>query len=174
MNTPADSDSNVAAPAVLNKKQIIAALIFLAIAIGMAQVVPTVEIAWVTAILLFTIYLFAFEVVGVDVAAATVMVLLGLTTLLAPVLGLDAGLVDLEHLFDGFGSNAVISIIAVMIIGAGLDKTGLMSRLASFILRIGGRHAPSNGLGVLLLRSRGRRWTYRGVSRQFHQVRRVP
>jgi di/tricarboxylate transporter len=32
----------------------------------------------------------------------------------------------------------VISIIAVMIIGASLDKTGLMSNVASFILKIGG------------------------------------
>jgi hypothetical protein len=32
----------------------------------------------------------------------------------------------------------VISIIAVMIIGAGLDKTGIMSRVAAFIMRIGG------------------------------------
>ncbi|RMG58935.1 MAG: SLC13 family permease, partial [Gammaproteobacteria bacterium] len=39
----------------------------------------------------------------------------------------------------GFSSNAVISIIAVMIIGAGLDKTGLMSKVAGFILKVGGR-----------------------------------
>jgi Na+/H+ antiporter NhaD/arsenite permease-like protein len=32
----------------------------------------------------------------------------------------------------------VISIIAVMIIGAGLDKTGIMSTVAAFILRVGG------------------------------------
>jgi di/tricarboxylate transporter len=97
-----------------------------------------VEIAWVSTILLLTIYLFAFEVVGVDVAAATVMVLLGLTSLLAPLMGLSQGLVDTMHLFDGFSSNAVISIIAVMIIGAGLDKTGVMSKVASFILKVGG------------------------------------
>ena len=46
---------------------------------------------------------------------------------------------DTRHLFDGFSSNAVISIIAVMIIGAGLDKTGLMSKVASFILEVGGK-----------------------------------
>ncbi|MCB1775590.1 MAG: SLC13 family permease, partial [Gammaproteobacteria bacterium] len=34
--------------------------------------------------------------------------------------------------------NAVISIIAVMIIGAGLDKTGIMTKVAAFILKIGG------------------------------------
>jgi di/tricarboxylate transporter len=122
----------------LNHKQLIAAGVFLAAAIGLAFVVPSIEIAWVTAILVLTIYLFAFEVVGVDVAAATVMVLLGLTSLLAPVMGLETGLVDTKHLFDGFSSNAVISIIAVMIIGAGLDKTGIMSQVAAFILKIGG------------------------------------
>lgn len=122
----------------LSTKQLVAAGLFILMALWLSMVVPSVEIAWVTAILLFTIYLFAFEVVGVDVAAATVMVLLGLTSLLAPLMGLQAGLVDNTHLFDGFSSNAVISIIAVMIIGAGLDKTGVMTKVAAFILKIGG------------------------------------
>jgi len=120
------------------RKQIIAGIIFALLAVYVASIVPTVEIAWVSAILILTIYLFAFEVVGVDVAAASVMVLLGLTSLLAPVMGLSGGLVDNKHLFDGFSSNAVISIIAVMIIGAGLDRTGLMSKVAAFILKVGG------------------------------------
>ena len=122
----------------VNKKLLIAGTLFALLAIYLSTVVPSVEIAWVTAILLFTIYLFAFEVVGVDVAAATIMVLLGLTSLFAPLMGLTAGLVDNTHLFDGFSSNAVISIIAVMIIGAGLDKTGIMTKVAGFILRVGG------------------------------------
>jgi di/tricarboxylate transporter len=88
--------------------------------------------------LLLTIYLFAFEVVSVDLAAITIMVLLGLSSLLAPVMGLEQGLVDTRHLFDGFSSNAVMSIIAVMIIGAGLDRTGIMSKVAGFILKVGG------------------------------------
>ncbi|MEW8586219.1 MAG: SLC13 family permease [Candidatus Thiodiazotropha sp.] len=104
----------------------------------MAALSPTIEIAWVGAILMLTIYLFAFEVVGVDVAAASIMVLLGLSSLLAPFMGLEQGLVDNRHLFDGFSSNAVISIIAVMIIGAGLDRTGIMNSVASFILKVGG------------------------------------
>jgi di/tricarboxylate transporter len=119
-------------------KQWIAAGIFALVALYVASVVPTVEIAWVSALLLLTIYLFAFEVVGVDVAAASVMVLLGLTSLFAPAMGLQQGLIDNKQLFDGFASNAVISIIAVMIIGAGLDKTGLMGKVANFILKVGG------------------------------------
>jgi len=119
-------------------KKDLAAVLFAVAAIWLAGVVPSVEIAWVMGFLVLTVYLFAFEVVGVDVAAVTVMVLLGLTSLLAPWMGLEQGLVSTAHLFDGFSSNAVISIIAVMIIGAGLDRTGLMSRVAGFIMRVGG------------------------------------
>lgn len=119
-------------------KQMVAAAIFFAAALGLASVVPSIEIAWVTGILMLTIYLFAFEVVGVDVAAVSVMVLIGLSSLFAPIMGLQEGLVDTSRLFDGFSSNAVMSIIAVMIIGAGLDKTGLMTKVAGFILKIGG------------------------------------
>ncbi len=122
----------------LPMKQLLAAGIFALMAIGLAFVSPSTEVAWVVAILVLTIYLFAFEIVDVDVAAVCIMVLLGLTSLFAPLMGLKQGLVDNQHLFDGFGSNAVMSIIAVMIIGAGLDKTGLMSKVAAFILKIGG------------------------------------
>ena len=123
----------------LTLPRVVAAVIFAAFGFWLSRVVPTIEIAWVSAFLLLTIYLFVFEIVEVDVAAVTIMVLLGLTTLLAPWMGLEEGLVDNMRLFDGFASNAVISIIAVMIIGAGLDRTGLMSKVAAFILRIGGK-----------------------------------
>ena len=82
----------------------------------------------VLAVLAITIALFVFEVVRVDVVALSVMVLLGLL-----------GLVPSDQLFNGFASNAVISIIAVMILGAGLDRTGVMTVVAAFILRIGGK-----------------------------------
>ena len=138
MTTLADEES-VAAPGKLSGPRLwIAPLIFALAALYMSTLVPSIEIAWVTAMLLLTIYLFAFEVVSVDLAAITIMVLLGLSSLLAPVMGLEKGLVDTRHLFDGFSSNAVMSIIAVMIIGAGLDKTGIMSKVAGFILKVGG------------------------------------
>jgi len=87
----------------------------------------TVDMMLVLAVLLITIGLFVFEVVRIDVVALSVMVLLGLL-----------GLVPSDQLFNGFASNAVISIIAVMILGAGLDRTGVMTVVAAFILRIGG------------------------------------
>ena len=106
----------------------------------------TGEMIAVMAILLFAMYLFAFEVVRVDVAAIIIMVLIGLSVLIP---GYE-GLVPPEQLFDGYSSNAVMSIIAVMIIGAGLDRTGMMSQLASKILRYGGR---TEGRIILIISS---------------------
>ena len=94
-----------------------------------------IEMIGVMVILLLTICLFAFEIVRVDVAAVSIMVLIGLTALIP---GYD-GLVSPDQLFSGYSSNAVISIMAVMIIGAGLDRTGLMGQPAGKILKLGGR-----------------------------------
>lgn len=88
----------------------------------------------VLAVLGITVLMFVTEFFRIDFTAIIVMVALGL---LSQVPGLG-NLADPLHLFDGFASNAVISIIAVMIIGAGLDKTGLMSKVASVILKYGG------------------------------------
>ncbi|MEM9636956.1 MAG: SLC13 family permease [Pseudomonadota bacterium] len=94
----------------------------------------TFEMSVVLGLLGFTIFLFVSEIVRIDVAAALVMVLLGALSYLP---GLS-NLADVQSLFAGFSSNAVVSIIAVMIIGAGLDKTGLMSKVAALILKRGG------------------------------------
>ncbi len=87
----------------------------------------TFEMITVLVILAGAVALFVTEVVRIDVAAIVIMVVIGLS-----------GLVGADDLFAGFASNAVISIIAVMILGAGLDRVGVMRRVAAFLLRIGG------------------------------------
>ena len=100
----------------------------------MESLVLTYEMMAVLALLALTVFLFVSEIVRIDLAAVLVMVLLGALSYL-PGLG---NLADVSELFTGFSSNAVMSIIAVMIIGAGLDKTGLMSKVAALILKRGG------------------------------------
>jgi len=80
------------------------------------------------AILAFVIVLFVFEWVRVDVVGIIMMVLLPLIGLVTP-----------QQAFSGLSSNAVVSIIAVIIIGAGLDKTGVMNKVAAPIIKLGGR-----------------------------------
>ena len=90
----------------------------------------TGDMMLVLVVLSATIGLFVSELVRVDIAAILVMVVIGLL-----------GLVPANELFDGFASNAVLSIIAVMILGAGLDRTGVMSVVAAYILKVGGKTA---------------------------------
>jgi di/tricarboxylate transporter len=100
----------------------------------MENLVFTFEMGVVTAILAFTIFLFVSEIIRIDLAAILILVLLGI---ISYVPGLSK-LADPTRLFDGFASNAVISIIAVMIVGAGLDRTGIMNKVAAVILKRGG------------------------------------
>ena len=94
----------------------------------------TLPMSVVLGLLAFTVFLFVSEVVRIDFAAILVMILLGLLSQLP---GLSS-LANVSELFNGLASNAVVSIIAVMIVGAGLDKTGLMSTVAALILKKGG------------------------------------
>jgi di/tricarboxylate transporter len=79
-------------------------------------------------VLVFVIVLFVFEWVRVDVVGIIMMVLLPLIGLVSP-----------KDAFVGLSSNAVCSIIAVIIIGAGLDKTGVMNQVAGPIIRFAGK-----------------------------------
>lgn len=88
----------------------------------------TPEIITVLAVLVFAIVLFIFEWVRVDVVGIIMMVLLPLLGLVTP-----------QQAISGLSSNAVVSIIAVIIIGAGLDKTGVMNSMARIILRFAGK-----------------------------------
>ena len=84
----------------------------------------TTDMKLVLGLVLFTMVMFLFERIRADVVALVVLVLLGLS-----------GLVEPELLFNGFSGNAVISIVATMILGAGLDRTGALNRLAGWLLR---------------------------------------
>jgi di/tricarboxylate transporter len=93
---------------------------------GLKQLM-TVEIALTLAVLLVTVLLFVFEVLRVDVIA--ILVMLSLAWL---------GLVTPAQAFSGMASNAVISMIAVMILGAGIDRSGIMNRLVRPVLKLAG------------------------------------
>ena len=84
----------------------------------------TSDMQLVLGLVFFTMVMFLFDRIRADVVALVVLVVLGLTGLIAP-----------EDLFGGFSSDAVMNVIATMILGAGLDRTGALNRLASWLLR---------------------------------------
>lgn len=89
----------------------------------------TTEMVLVMGMIALAVFLFIVEWVRVDVVAI-------LMTVSLPLLGL----VTPAEAFVGFSSNAVISIIAVIIIGAGLDKTGLINNIVGPIVKVAGKN----------------------------------
>jgi di/tricarboxylate transporter len=87
----------------------------------------TIEMILVMGMIGLAIFLFVVEWVRVDVVAILMMVGLPLLHLVTP-----------KEAFVGLSSNAVVSIIAVIIIGAGLDRTGIINRLVTPIVRLAG------------------------------------
>ncbi len=85
----------------------------------MDQAVLTVLI-----ILGVTVVLMVFEILRIDMVALICMLALGWTGILTP-----------QETLSGFSSNAVIAILAIMILGQGIAKTGLMDRYSQFILK---------------------------------------
>jgi di/tricarboxylate transporter len=85
------------------------------------------EIILTFVVLGITIFLFVSEWLRVDVIALLVMLSL-------PWLGL----VEPHEALAGLSSNAVVSIIGVMILGYGVDRSGIMAKVTRPILRVGG------------------------------------
>ncbi|MBN2720683.1 MAG: SLC13 family permease [Proteobacteria bacterium] len=88
------------------------------------------ETTIVLTILAATVLLLILDILPMDLVALLCMLALGWTGILAP----------LESL-SGFSSNAVIAMIAVMVLGKGLEKTGVTDRFARVVARFGGQSA---------------------------------
>ena len=99
----------------------------------------TLDMILVIGILLFTTVLSLSSFIRIDVVAVLVLLVLGVTQLLPP-----------DLLFSGFSSEAVIALIATMIIGAGLEKAGMAIKLSRWILRLGHEH-PKEISRVLMI-----------------------
>ncbi len=89
--------------------------------------VLTHDMMLVLGLLGFTVLMLVLEWIRADLIALLIVVAIGITRL-----------IPVEQLFEGFAGNAVISLLAVMIMGAGLDRTGVLNKAASLILRLSG------------------------------------
>jgi di/tricarboxylate transporter len=97
----------------------------------------TPEMILVLALVAFTMFMLVLEWIRADMVALLVVVVIGLT-----------GLIPSERVFDGFAGNAVIAIIAIMIMGAGLDRAGVLSLTANFVMRMA--RGKESRLGVVI------------------------
>jgi di/tricarboxylate transporter len=89
--------------------------------------VLTTEMITVFAVLGMVIVLLVFNLLRVDVVGLLVMTVLPLT-----------GLLSGQEAIAGLGSNAVVVLICVMVLGTSLDKTGIVNTIAQKVLKIAG------------------------------------
>lgn len=85
----------------------------------------TPEMVLVLGLVGFTMLMLVLEWIRADMVALLVVVAIGLT-----------GLIPSDRVFNGFAGNAVIAIIAIMIMGEGLDRAGVLSLTANFVMRM--------------------------------------
>jgi di/tricarboxylate transporter len=95
--------------------------------------------AFVLGLILVALVLFALEVTRPDVVA------LGVTLAL-----LLSGTVDVADGFSGFSNPAVITVVAMFILSAGLVRTGVADWIAGFVARAGGSSPVRLTLIVML------------------------
>jgi len=81
------------------------------------------QILIVLGILIATVIMMVFELFRIDVVAIICMLALGWS-----------GVLTTDEMLVGFSSNAVISMIAVMILGYGITTTGVMEKFSEAIL----------------------------------------
>ena len=73
------------------------------------------------------ILLFVTEAVRVDLVAIIVVLILALTGLVSP-----------PQALSGLASNAVVSMAAIMILGKGMERAGVVNRISRAVLRVAG------------------------------------
>jgi len=97
----------------------------------------TPEMILVLGLVGFTMLMLVLEWIRADMVALLVVVVIGLT-----------GLIPSERVFNGFAGNAVIAIIAIMIMGEGLDRAGVLNLTARFVMRMA--RGMESRLGVVI------------------------
>lgn len=87
----------------------------------------TPEITLTLGVLAFAVVLFAFEIFRIDIVAFIVLLLLAWLGLVTPAQALS-----------GFASHAVVSVIAVMIMSEGINRSGIMKKTTAPLLKFSG------------------------------------
>ncbi len=97
----------------------------------------TPEMVLVLGLVGFTMLMLVLEWIRADMVALLVVVVIGLT-----------GLIPSDRVFNGFAGNAVIAIMAIMIMGEGLDRAGVLNLTARFVMRMA--RGVESRLGVVI------------------------
>jgi di/tricarboxylate transporter len=99
----------------------------------------TAQIAFVLALVVGTLVLFALELLPVDLVSMLVLCVLVLSGTLTP-----------DEALAGFGNSALITVVCMYVLSAGLIRTGALDHVSRLLLGLG-RGSTARSIAVLLL-----------------------
>jgi len=107
---------------------------------------------WVTlAVIGAALVLYALERTPIEVTALGVLGVLLVLFYVFPLLGPDgANVLDAPRLLEGFANPALITVLALLVIGQGLVRTGALDRLVRLVFHLGGG-SPVRSIVLILI-----------------------
>ncbi len=106
----------------------------------MAGADTTIEMAATFAVIIVALALYTRERIPLELTSLGVVCVLMILFHFREVPGPDgANVLDAKRLLEGFANPAMIAVLALLVIGAGLARTGILDQAAQTMFRIGGR-----------------------------------
>lgn len=97
------------------------------------------------------LYLFSRERIRLETSSLLILMVLVLIFSIFPFYTADGEKLNPTDFFSGFGHQALIAISALMIIGRGIDHTGVLKPLSKFVTKHWSRHPKLTFLMTLLI-----------------------
>ncbi len=118
----------------------------------MEAVIFTPHMALAYGVILVALVLYMRERVPMELTSLGVVAAFMILFHLFPVAGSDgANRLDATRLLEGFANPALVTVLALLIIGEGLVRTGILDRASQIIFRVGRRSLLSIGLVLIVV-----------------------
>ncbi len=118
----------------------------------MFEVIPIFLMVATFTVILGALALFMVERIAMELTSLGVIAVFLVFFHFFPVSGPDGkNLLDAARILEGFANPALITVLALLVIGQGLVRTGVLDRTAQVIFRIGGRGWRSVALVLIVV-----------------------
>ncbi|MFQ5958375.1 MAG: SLC13 family permease [Alphaproteobacteria bacterium] len=118
----------------------------------MPEVATTFQMVATFIVIVVALVLYALERVALELTGLGVIAVLLVLFHFFPVNGPDGvNLLDAERLLHGFANPALITVLALLVIGQGLVRTGTLDQAAQAVFRIGGHSWRSVALVLVVV-----------------------
>jgi di/tricarboxylate transporter len=100
------------------------------------EIIAPVQMGVLFLLIIVALTVFATEALSIELTALSVIAVLILIFHFFPVIGPDGDdRLDLRHLLSGFANPALIAVLALLVLGEGLTRTGVLDEAAGWVIQ---------------------------------------